>query len=129
MKPRPIAHHLAHDMADLACEAEDWRTAVELLERCYRGDGPIGAASSLRTTNRLLNLRRRIEEDQVISMCIYGGTQAQLADRTGLSKDVVRRVVRRLVRRAMLHPTRAQSWDGRLETVYVLGGPETRPRP
>jgi len=64
MKPTPIEHELAHALADVATEAGEHELAVELLERAQRVEGgPVGFYASLRTANRLLNIRERLARD------------------------------------------------------------------
>ena len=128
MKPPPIEHDLAHEMANRACDAGDWRTAVEMLERAQRGESS-GVASSLRTANRLFNLRRKIplthQEQQVLDACMFGAMKTQLADSTGLSAGAVRRLVGTLEERGHLRQSRVPEHDGgRLQTLYTREGPE-----
>ena len=62
VRANPIEHELAHRLADLACEAGDPELALELLERAER-NGRRGSLSSIRTMNRVLNLRERADSD------------------------------------------------------------------
>lgn len=128
MKPRPIDHELAHHMADLACDAGDYWTAVELLERAELG-GNTGILSSLRTNNRLRNLRLKLPlthgEQQILDACMVGATQSQIANNTGWATSVARRTVRKMQRRGHLRRTEVREHDGgRLQTTYTREDPE-----
>lgn len=59
---KPIEHELAHALADVACDAGEYELAIELLERAAQ-KGRVGALSSIRTMNRLLNMRERLKAD------------------------------------------------------------------
>jgi hypothetical protein len=55
----PIPHDLAHDLATAACRASDYSLALELLYRATK-NGADGVSSSIRTANRIMNIRDRI---------------------------------------------------------------------
>ncbi len=58
--PKTIDHDLAHRLADIACMNGDSELALELLQRATR-NGRTGSLSSLRTMNRVLNLKERLK--------------------------------------------------------------------
>jgi len=57
----PIPHDTAHDMADLAYKANEYSLALEMLCRATTKQGARGMISSIRTANRIGNLRDRID--------------------------------------------------------------------
>ncbi len=67
MMPQPVTvdyfntipHNVAHAMADDACRAGDLAQALRMLQCANRG-GRVGARSSLRTMNRMLDLQGKL---------------------------------------------------------------------